>query len=335
MKEFISTPRLSTYKSLLKLKTDEHALRAYYWNKALSGALYPALQALEVTLRNALNEAVKNAHSGNYVNEDWWFEHIAKDVQDTKIRKMHANKSKHWIKADGNGGVKRKKHSYFEQQVLKVQKDLRNEGRTPIRHDDVLSRLMFGFWCGLLGSDFEDVTNKTLLWPNLLGDVFPNTPKNPKRIRIEKSLNRIKDLRNRLSHHEPIWKFYHLLPDGSSDYTKPIGGLTASLALLEKSYDDILEFIRWISQDRYDAFVDAKLDIEFRKLCTSDGFYSYVDKSKVENTIGRSRFKREAHKHVRSLQRNGAKVLAVTRASKAQLVLGVNEPKVKVKVELD
>ncbi|MEZ8733822.1 Abi family protein [Vibrio sp. 10N.239.312.D08] len=330
MKEFISSPRLSTYKGLLKLKTDDQALRAYYWNKALSGALYPALQALEITLRNALNEAVKNSLLGKYANDDWWFEHVAIDVQNIKINKMNPSKSKHWVKPDGNGGLIRKRHSYFEQQVLKVQKDLRNEGRLPIRHDDVISRLMFGFWCGLLSSDFEDVTNKSLLWPNLLSDVFPNTPHKPKRTRVEKSLNKIKDLRNRLSHHEPIWKFYHLLADGSPDYTKPIGGLTASLSLLNKSYDDILEFIRWISQERYDAFIDAKLDVEFRKLCTQDGFYSYVDKSKVENTIGRSRFKRETHKHVKSIQESGAQVIAVTRSNKAQFVLGVNEPKVEL-----
>lgn len=328
MKEFISAPRLSTYKSLLRLKSDDHALRAYYWNKSLSAALYPALQALEVTLRNALNVAVKSAHTGSYGGDDWWFEHIVADVQNIKIRKMPPSKSKHWIKPDGNGGYTRKRHSYFEQQILKMQKDLNSEGRVPIRHDDVLSRLMFGFWCGLLGEDFEDVTTKSLLWPNLLTEVFPNTPHKPKRLRIEKTLNKIRDLRNRLSHHEPIWKFYHLLQDGSPDYSKPVGGLAASLGLLEKSYNDILEFIRWISQERYDAFIDAKMDVEFRKLCSKDGFYSFVDKSKIENTIGRSRFKREAHKHVRTLQDNGAEVLAITRSSKVQLVLGTNEPKV-------
>ncbi|EKZ9225785.1 Abi family protein [Vibrio vulnificus] len=328
MKKFISDPRLNTYKSLLRLKTDEEALRAYYWNKALSGALYPALQALEVTLRNALNEAVKNYHTGAYANDDWWFEHIATDVQNNKIRKMPPVKKKHWLKTDRSGATVRRRHSYFEQQVLKTQRDLRSEGRTPIRHDDVLSRLMFGFWCGLLGDDFEDVTNKALLWPNLLKEVFPNTPYKPKRHQIEKTLNRVRDLRNRLSHHEPIWKFYHLLHDGSPDYSNPVWGLTASLGLLEKNYNDILEFIRWISQERYNAFIDAKMDVEFRKLCSQDGFYSYVDKSQVEKTVGRSRFKREAHKHVKSIQEAGAQVIAVTRASKTQFVLGVNEPKV-------
>jgi len=279
------------------------------------------MQTLEVTLRNALNESVKTCHDGKYQADDWWFEHLVTDVQDQKISRMSPQQKGKWIDL---GTGRRKKKNHQEQQLKRTIVDLKREGRTPVIHDDVIGRQVLGFWTTFLGKGFEDVTTKKLLWPNLLKDVFPNTPHKPKRAEIEARLKSIKDLRNRISHHEPVWKFYKPLPSGAPDYKTPVYGLNPSLLLVERQYNEILELIRWMSEDRYQSFIYARLDIEFRKLCSHDGFYAYVDSNKIKNVARCARAKREAKKIWRSAQ-NGV-VTAVTRNGKPITVVGINEP---------
>ncbi len=281
------------------------------------------MQALEVTLRNALNEAVKSHQGGIYVGDDWWFEHIATAIQDRKIKKMSAEKRKKWLKPDGT----RRKQSFAEQSVLGISRALMREGRIPLLHDDVISRLTFGYWVAVLGEEYEDVTNKRLLWPNLLKVAFSNTPNAPKRARIEAALKRIKELRNRMSHHEPIWKFYKPAANGELDYSQPIYGLKTSIHMLERAYDEILEVVRWMSEARYQSFIDGKLDIEFRKLCSIDGFYGFVNPSAIKNQVVRSRLKRDLYGRIHDVK--SGSVVGVTRNSKTICVLGVNEPGIK------
>jgi hypothetical protein len=302
------------------LKDENQVLRAYYWNKALCGAIYPAMQTLEVTFRNALNEAVKCDHQGKYQNQDWWFEHIAIDIQNKKIKKMSSSKRDKWVNSVG----KRRKQSYAEQTVLGIQGELKKEGRFPILHDDVISRTTFGYWTAFLGTDYEDVTHKSLLWPNLLPVVFSNYSGKLTRLKVEASFKRIKDLRNRMSHHEPIWKFYELNSDGTSNYKQPIYGLNASLNLLSHSYNEILQAIRWMSEGRYQSFIDGCLHIEFKKLCSHDGFYGYVDPAKIKNNVARSRFLRESFIYLADAKKGI--VTGIRRQGKPFDVVGINQP---------
>jgi len=55
---FINKERLDIYVQHLKI-TPAQAMSAYHWNKALCWAMLPALQCLEVTLRNALDHAIR------------------------------------------------------------------------------------------------------------------------------------------------------------------------------------------------------------------------------------------------------------------------------------
>ena len=56
---YITTARLDIYRKHLKVKPAQ-VMAAYHWNKALAGALLPAMQCLEVTLRNAINTAIQS-----------------------------------------------------------------------------------------------------------------------------------------------------------------------------------------------------------------------------------------------------------------------------------
>lgn len=72
----------------------------------------------------------------------------------------------------------------------------RHEAQTP---DKVLAELTFGFWSSLFNTQFQ-----TALWKDLRL-VFARCPK-PQRQRhnISAALNQIRDLRNRVFHHEPL-----------------------------------------------------------------------------------------------------------------------------------
>lgn len=63
-----SLKRLSAYLHRPECKNELDALAAYCWNIQLSQSLYPALQTLEITLRNALHQAISQDCKTEY-----WF----------------------------------------------------------------------------------------------------------------------------------------------------------------------------------------------------------------------------------------------------------------------
>ena len=80
----------------------------------------------------------------------------------------------------------------------------------------------FGFWSSLFNSRYEGV-----IWPKLLQEVFPNMPRKRRTQKVlSRRINRIRELRNRVFHHEPIWHREQLV----------------------RNHEDLLETIGWINQ---------------------------------------------------------------------------------------
>ncbi len=329
MSDFISTPRLHSYRKILKVKKPNQIMRAYCWNIAVSAALYPVIQTLEVTLRNALDMAVRNNHaplasSGkpSYSGQRLWFKLMVTERQNSAILRMNSHQKSKWLRSDGT----RKKYNYSEDHIRKVEREI-SRYKTYVQPEDILSNVPFGFWTTFLGEDYEDLTNKHLLWPNLLHDVFPNAPIGYTRGNIEEQFNLVREFRNRFAHHEPVWKFFDRNPlDNTIDYTKPIYGLSASLSLLNKQYDQMLNIISWMSQNTYDSFLASNMHVEFKKLCSLDGFYAYVNKEKISKKQPRSKARREIFKLINSYQ--GNQILYVKTHKKRGIILGINEPQI-------
>ena len=63
----ISSHRLDSYRQAGQ--SDFDVIASYLWNMALCEALYPSLQALEVTLRNSIHAAAVRRY-----NSDFWFD---------------------------------------------------------------------------------------------------------------------------------------------------------------------------------------------------------------------------------------------------------------------
>lgn len=82
-------------------------------------------------------------------------------------------------------------------------------GRDSRKHTPgrLISKLGFGFWTALWNRPYDHGrANGPKLWPALIPNVLPGIPKHLRiRVEVEHRLNHIRDFRNRIAHHEPIW----------------------------------------------------------------------------------------------------------------------------------
>ena len=182
----LSSPRMGRY--LDDCKGDKvRAVEAYTHNLLISEALMPLLHVLEISLRNGIHQRM-TAHHGR----DDWYEAWRGD------------------------------HNFSEQfsYVIAAKSKLagRQEACTP---DKVVAELSFGFWVSLFNRKVITETSKPLLL------AFSRCPKGQRRPDpIRAKLNKIRNLRNRCFHHEPmLWM--------------PLHGL----------HTEAQEVIKWISPD--------------------------------------------------------------------------------------
>lgn len=167
----LSPQRLGPY--LRHSKSDPWlALAQYRWNLQLSESLYPLIHLNEVVFRNALHNALTTEFETEY-----WFKGL-------------------WL------------HTREQQVINKVLAELHKRYEEPSA-DQVIAELTFGFWCSLCDSRYE---HKQILWPKLLKHTpLKSLPKRQRqRKEISRAVNRLRQLRNRIFHHEPVWHWRDL-----------------------------------------------------------------------------------------------------------------------------
>ena len=140
-------------------------LRLYEWNLLVSGALYEALQVLEVVLRNALSAQLTARHGAL---PGCWYDDPLGTLSDLALQDI----------ADARSRVRSL-----------------NRLETPGR---VIAELNFGFWKFILARRYE-----ATLWTGHLRHAFPNL-KPQSRATVYGTLDRLHTLRNRLAHAEPV-----------------------------------------------------------------------------------------------------------------------------------
>lgn len=170
LERILSQPRLDGYR---RGGVDEKTVVArYLWNLALAEALHPSLHIMEVAFRNALDRSVAN-HLGD---PNW----LVNNASDSPASTLLPERSREAVTAAHENLAKAKK---------------------PIEQGRMVAELSFGFWTSLLNRGYE-----RRLWPAQLGNTFPGHPAaNRTRSTFSKRFNEIRNLRNRVSHHEPIW----------------------------------------------------------------------------------------------------------------------------------
>jgi hypothetical protein len=159
-----SAPRMGRY--LSKYAGDAgRAGAAYDQNVLLAQALMPALQTVEIALRNAVHQSLTRSIG----RQDWW----------TALPAPEFN----WLR-----------DVVSEARAKKISK--RRERATT---DKIVAELTFGSWTRLFNSQHGQT-----LWGRLML-AFPTCPKiKRQRATISSAVNHIRDLRNRVMHHEPL-----------------------------------------------------------------------------------------------------------------------------------
>lgn len=108
---------------------------------------------------------------------------------------------------------------FLDNQANRLAEAMKDFDKTrPITVSDVVANISFGFWTDILHFEMYDE-----LWKQCTHKAFPHRPKGTKRNTIAPFVKRLKELRNRVAHHEPI--------------------LSRDLA---KDHDLILEILDWI-----------------------------------------------------------------------------------------
>lgn len=197
--KFVTNERMTSFRlGLLKTPThptDKELIGSYIWNQQMAACLYPLLQNLEVFLRNAIDNAARQAYG------DFWWDNISCY----------------------------RRNNYFFTNISKAKERLKKEWErqhptTPVprwTHDQIVAATEFSTWLYLFDNDFRKKSNQqsssadNYLWPSLLGKVFQNwhllNERSPKEalIKIRNSLEELKGYRNRIFHHEPTWLKAH------------------------------------------------------------------------------------------------------------------------------
>lgn len=174
LKYLFSESRISPY--LQENNSATEVLNKYQINIILSEAMLPALHYFEICLRNRLNQLFCKKY-GN----DW----LIHPPQELTISLEDLKK------------------------IEKILNRIRRETKRNPLHDDILAQMTFGFWCSFFHRKYDPI-----LWhqKDSFITVFPNLSRiNRKRSYIEHRILQIKDIRNRIAHHEPIWNKRSLL----------------------------------------------------------------------------------------------------------------------------
>jgi hypothetical protein len=146
-------------------------LHRYNYNIELSNEFYPLLSIFEVAFRNSLHLS--------------WAVHL----QDTN-----------WL-------CNYQKHPLASIESSKIQEAIEelNRKKKPIHENELIAELNLGFWVNLFDHRYLEINKKTIK------SNFPNASNKERDIyRIKSELNDIRNLRNRIFHHEPIWDWNNL-----------------------------------------------------------------------------------------------------------------------------
>jgi hypothetical protein len=232
-----SIERLKSYEILCPSGLEKEIIGAYHWNLLICQALYPFLHSAEIALRNGIHQAIID----KYNNENW-FNFVVK----------------------GNKSI---------QMLGDIRKELNRKSYSKV--DDTVAALTFGFWVNLLKQKiYRDQFNEHRLWPDLIPLVFPRYDRSAggdDRKQISQRFEEIKLLRNRLFHHEPIWKF------------KKATTANESVTELRKKFNDIYKAIGWMSKSKQEYLKQYGFVDFFKQNCTTEVLDEF--KSKLLDTM--------------------------------------------------
>lgn len=256
----LSNARMSSYRATFKPQTDAELFGIYLWSQHAAGSLYPLIQSLEVTIRNAIDLAARKRF-GNY-----WWDSIPcnKKPSQTKFYK-NIKKSKNALKAEWE----RRERARLQL----ARKDPIPTQMPTWTHDQIVAATDFSTWQFVLNGDFSgtvDQNGNSFLWPKELGKSFKNyNLLDPKphlaRKHLMDLIEEVRMYRNRMFHHEPIW-------------TKSAGGsgTVSAIDSVRSKINKIALLLEVVDRRKLELLKDAGVLDNARRVCSVQelGIYS-------------------------------------------------------------
>lgn len=147
----------------------ESVIEQYHANVQLSEAMIPTLHYFEICMRNKIDQMIKHHYS-----IDW----LASPLSPLHLSESDITKIKH------------------------TTTKLRMERKADPSHDDIVAQMTFGFWRSFFHRKYDPI-----IWHRngLIKSVFPHLLRsNRTRSYVEQKILKIKDIRNRIAHHEDV-----------------------------------------------------------------------------------------------------------------------------------
>lgn len=247
----LSAPRLSNYTSYFNVKDDHDLYSCYQWNNEVSRSFLSLIHLIEVALRNAYHREL-SAHYSNKTSG--------------RLIKSYA-----WY---NHANLKGKSLSEINKATAKTN-----------RPDDVISRQTFGFWVNLPDT-------KGVPWNLIHKNVFPNINRNwskePNKHWLYARMKMINDLRNRISHWEPIWKLGPLQEEsrprpGKAALTvlqPPTSTPQESLIRLMTYYDRMRSILAGMDSDLAATYDDSYAHKSLSWICSAQGLDTHRSSKK-------------------------------------------------------
>jgi hypothetical protein len=183
---------------------DQKAIAHYKANVEVSESFYSTLSVFEVAYRNSLNREL----TIKYATQDW-HNHIVNEVG---LKDLH-------------------------REIKEAQRHIVNRNEI-VTGSKVVAELTLGFWVRLLNAEYERI-----LWKDLRR-AFPYMPKKDRqRHKVSSPINKIRNFRNRIFHHEPILWDLNAVNQIHSDIHKVCGWINNDLPNFVSTFDRFPEVL--------------------------------------------------------------------------------------------
>lgn len=197
MLNHLAAPRMAAVEKFFQTSSKSDLLGCYAWCQAVSSGLLPILGDFEVTLRNMLHVSLSR-HYGNIDSFNWMM--------------LRPNPA-----APTNPRAKplpacHKMNPKTIKDIEIVANKIKRRRGLSASPDDVVAALPFGFWEQIINS-LDHPSHPPGLQSAILSRVFPYAPDlstcpygDPAfKQRVVNLLSLIRDVRNRIGHHDSIW----------------------------------------------------------------------------------------------------------------------------------
>ena len=212
LERLISPPRFSTYVAACD-GDRSRAVELYHWTGQVGGAFLVDYRHLEITLRNTLDTTLQVYVEGtvNWPAGTPWFD------------------DERWVR-----------HHWWDsraEEILKTAKRQAGRGKLKPTQGAIVAELSFAFWRYMISSRYAQS-----FWTPVLDSTFvgiPGTTADDRRAHLEEHLIPLLKLRNRIAHHEPIFRPF--VRAGKGGHRRRV--------TIEQHHVLLIDVLRWIDRD--------------------------------------------------------------------------------------